>query len=249
LTAHFYSGIEIAVPACGANRDRHRIGGYMLVPLLLALISLRIFVWQPFNVPSVAQTPTLRAGDYFFASKYAYGYSQYSFPFGLIRFNGRVLASEPKRGDVAVFKSPSDGQTDYVKRIVGLPGETILLRGGVVFINGVPVPRKRVEDYPSRDRGMPRSIPQYEETPPDGPTYRVLGGQPDSLLENCGPFTVPPGHYFMMGDYRDNSADSRLPGGIGYVPFENLIGRAEIIFNSVAEDGSSRPERLLTRIH
>jgi signal peptidase I len=201
--------------------------------LILAMVA-RIFFYQPFNIPSGSMKSTLLVGDYLFVSKFSYGYSRYSFPFGLPIFSGRIFASEPKRGDVVVFKLPRDNSTDFIKRVIGLPGDEIIVRGGVVFINGNELPRRRVEDFVTAEEdGKPRSIPRYEETLPDGVKYQVLAAEPDGPFDNVGPYKVPPGHYFMMGDNRDNSTDSRALWGVGYVPFENLVGRAEIIFFSV----------------
>jgi len=208
----------------------------ILQALAIALV-VRVFLYQPFNIPSGSMKDTLLVGDYLFVSKLSYGYSRYSFPFGLNVFSGRVLASEPKRGDVVVFKLPRDNSTDYIKRVIGMPGDRIQMRGGVLYINGTEVPKRRVGDFVSYDdAGRPRKIGKYEETLPGGRTYHVLDAEPNGPFDNVGPYDVPAGHYFMMGDNRDNSTDSRALWGVGYVPFENLIGRAEIIFFSAVTD-------------
>ena len=185
---------------------------------------------QPFNIPSVAQEPTLLVGDYIFVSKSVYGYSRYSFPLALIPIAGRVFASQPERGDMVVFKYPIDNTTDYVKRIVGLPGDRIQMKEGVLYINDKAVPKQRVEDYIEEVGGQQHRVDQYRETLPNGVSYNVLDRDPEGSLDTTQVFVVPEGHYFMMGDNRDNSADSRAD--VGYVPFENLVGKVEFLFYS-----------------
>jgi signal peptidase I len=211
--------------------------------LILAII-VRIFFYQPFNIPSGSMKETLLVGDYLFVSKLSYGYSRFSFPFGIVPFNGRIFGAQPKRGDVVVFKLPRDSDKDYIKRILGLPGDEIFVRNGVVYINGTPVPKVRAGNYVGPEEeghdGRPRPIPRYKETLPNGVSYYVLDAQTDGQFDNTGTYVVPPNHYFVMGDNRDNSIDSRAPvsryDGVGFVPYENLVGRAEIIFFSVATD-------------
>ncbi len=205
----------------------------MIIYAVLIALVVRAFLFQPFNIPSSSMVPTLLVGDYLFVSKYAYGYSKHSLPFSPPLFDGRILAREPERGDVIVFKVPSDNRTDYIKRLIGLPGDTIQMRHGQVVLNGEPVPRERVGDFVSEGPfGQERAVPQYRETLPNGVSYMTLDTVPDGMEDNTGVYEVPEGHYFMMGDNRDNSRDSRVPGAVGYVPFENLVGRAEIIFFS-----------------
>ncbi len=202
------------------------------IALLIALV-IRSFLFQPFNIPSGSMKNTLLEGDYLFVSKFSYGYSHHSLPFSPPLFDGRVFGSAPERGDIAVFKLPRDGRTDYIKRVIGLPGDQIQMRAGVLHINGIPVRRTQIDDFVERDPyGNIRYIPRYREILPNGASYDILDERPDSLHDNTRVYTVPAGHYFMMGDNRDNSSDSRELGSVGFVPFENLVGRAEILFYS-----------------
>ena len=206
--------------------------------LILALL-VRIFLFQPFNIPSGSMIPTLLVGDYLFVSKYSYGYSRYSFPFGPNLFSGRIWAKEPERGDVVVFKLPRDNETDYIKRVIGLPGDEIQMIHGVLHINGETVKKERVDDFVMRDpEGRERHMARYMETLPNGVTYPVLDLVNEGIGDNTDVYKVPENHFFMMGDNRDNSTDSRFLSEVGYVPFENLVGRAQIIFFSIDEDAS-----------
>ena len=204
--------------------------------LLLALV-IRTLFFQPFSIPSGSMRPTLLEGDYLFVTKWAYGYSRYSLPFSPNLFEGRIWGSSPERGDVVVFKYPPNPQVDYIKRVIGLPGDRIQMRNGQLFINDVGVPREKVGQIDNPDiTAEIRPIDVYRETLPNGVSYNTLDIYPDSETDNTREFQVPPGHYFMMGDNRDNSADSRL--SVGYVPDENLVGRANIIFFSIAGKAS-----------
>jgi signal peptidase I len=206
--------------------------------LILALL-VRVFLFQPFNIPSGSMIPTLLVGDYLFVSKYSYGYSRYSFPLGPDLFSGRIWAKEPERGDVVVFKLPRDNETDYIKRVIGLPGDEIQMIHGVLHINGEAVKKERVEDFVMRDpSGRERHMSRYMETLPNGVIYPVLDLVNEGIGDNTDVYKVPEGHFFMMGDNRDNSTDSRFLSEVGYVPFENLVGRAQIIFFSIDEDAS-----------
>ena len=212
--------------------------------VIIALV-VRTVAYEPFNIPSSSMVPTLLVGDYLFVAKYPYGYSRFSFDYfseliGLSRIpgavggdDGRILFDAPERGDVAVFKLPRDNATDYIKRIVGLPGDRIQVIGGVLHINGEAVPRERIDDFVETDRyGRTRRTAQYTETLPNGARYNVLDKEPAGWLDNTEVYVVPAGHYFAMGDNRDNSQDSRVSTAVGFIPAENLVGRAELIFYS-----------------
>jgi signal peptidase I len=218
----------MAARKSGGFRETFRTVFYAV---LIALV-IRTFAYEPFNIPSGSMLPTLLIGDYLFVSKFSYGYSRYSLPFGPPLFEGRIVETMPERGDVAVFKLPRDNKTDYIKRIVGLPGDTIQTIDGILHINGVAVGREQVEDYVDSN-GV--SYTQYVETLPNGVSHRIIERGDTGFLDNAGPFEVPEGHFFAMGDNRDNSQDSRVLNAVGYVPSENLIGRAEFLFLSADE--------------
>lgn len=230
--------------------------------LLLALV-FRSFLFEPFHIPSGSMKDTLLIGDYIFVSKYSYGYSRFSFPYGLPLFEGRIMRSAPERGDVVVFRPPSTPRIDYIKRIVGLPGDRLQVRDGILYINDEAAPQVfdgNIQD--TLDDGMPIVARRYEETLPGNVRHHVLDITPHGPLDNTDVYTVPEGHYFMMGDNRDNSVDSRVPSsmeGIGYIPEDNIIGRAEIIVFSIGGGTqfwqvwnwptSLRWDRFLTWIH
>ena len=200
--------------------------------LLIALV-FRTFLYHPFNIPSGSMEPTLLIGDYLFVSKFSYGYSRYSFPIDLSFIDGRIWEGVPERGDIVVFRPPHDPGTDYIKRVIGFPGEKIQVKDGALYINGEAVKREPAGEWQGEDR-FGTGIRQYRETLPNGVSYMTLdmGDRPEA--DNTRVYEVPPGHYFFMGDNRDNSQDSRfLDGPVGFVPAENLVGRAEIIFFSV----------------
>ena len=225
-------------------KKRHE-GGFdetikVIVQALLIALVVRTLLFQPFNIPSGSMIPTLEIGDYLFVSKYSYGYSKHSMPFSPPVFSGRVISTPPKRGDVVVFKLPRDGSTDYIKRVIGLPGEKIQLIDGRLYINGQIVPRTPTKKAIAKNAyGHLTEMPTYTETLPGGVSHTIIEIDGDSgINDSTGVYEVPANHYFMMGDNRDNSTDSRVPpdqGGVGFVPFENLVGRAEIIFFSVQE--------------
>lgn len=207
-----------------------------IVYAVLIAVVVRTFAYEPFSIPSGSMIPTLLVGDYLFVSKASYGYSRHSLPFSLPVLPDRLMFEAPERGDVAVFKLPSDGRTDYIKRIIGLPGDTIQMKGGVLHINGEAVKRERLGEYVYRStNGTYHNTMLYLETLPNGKEHEIIE-ESDSYprADNTLVFTVPTDHYFAMGDNRDNSSDSRF--NVGFVPQENLVGRAEVIFFS--NDGS-----------
>jgi len=206
----------------------------------LIAIVIRTFLFQPFNIPSASMEATLLVGDYLFVEKFSYGYSRYTFPFGAgpvgPKLHGRFPDFKPDRGDVIVFKTPQDNSTDFIKRLIGLPGDRIQMRDGVLWINDKAVPKIRVADYVEDLGGTPHHVAQYRETLPNGKSYLTLDRETEGAADNTGVYTVPAGHYFMMGDNRDNSDDSRMD--VGYVPAVNLEGKA--LFRFFSTDGSAR---------
>jgi signal peptidase I len=229
----------------------------VIIQALAIAFFVRTFFFQPFNIPSSSMYPTLKVGDYLFVSKLSYGYGKYSFNFSFgwseppwvkccsfVDFSGRkVLADVPERGDVAVFKLPSNIDIDYIKRVIGLPGDRIQMKEGVLFINEVAVKKERIEDYydPDFEAGEQfgkELVSQFTETLPNGVSYRVLDYADMGFPDNTGVFVVPPENYFMMGDNRDNSSDSRL--SVGFVPIENFVGRADMLFFSIQPDATLR---------
>jgi signal peptidase I len=199
----------------------------------LIAIGIRTVAFEPFNIPSGSMIPTLLVGDYLFVSKYSYGYSRFSLPLSPPLFSGRIFGSLPARGDVAVFKLPRDNSTDYIKRIVGLPGDRIQMKGGQLFINGEQVAREAIGDYIAEGDGPRMQLKEYLETLPGGKKHDILKASDDGPLDNTQEYHVPEGYVFAMGDNRDNSLDSRVLNAVGFVPVENLVGRAEFIFFSI----------------
>lgn len=232
-----------------------------LAILAVLALALRSFVIAPFSIPSRSMTPTLQIGDYLFVAKWSYGYSRYSFPLSPDVIDGRIGGSRPERGDIVVFRSPADPGTDYVKRVVGLPGDRVRVARGTVYINGAPLPRTRIADYleplagagdcaagagrrlrPDEDaagRAVCRT-PRYRETLPGGRAYSVLDAG-ETRADDFAEIAVPDGTYFLLGDDRDRSADSRFSarpgGGVGLIPEEYLVGRVLVVFWST--DGTA----------
>ena len=203
-----------------------------IIYAILIAIVIRTFLFEPFKIPSGSMYPTLHVGDYLFVSKYTYGYYKHSFPFSLPLFNGRIWADTPQRGDVVVFKFPQDNKTDFIKRIIGLPGDKIKMQDGILYINGKNVDRQQIEDFVIRDKfGNGERYTQYVETLPNGVKHNILEiSDRQELVDNMVEVTVPENSYFVMGDNRDRSDDSRL--SVGFVPFENLVGKARWLFFS-----------------
>jgi signal peptidase I len=217
------------------KRPRRSHDGLFVATIVVvgaAVVCLRLFVFQPFNIPSASMAPTLIPGDYVLVSKISYGYGPYSLSFataGLTRrFPGGWL---PQRGDVVVFRAPGAGAVDFIKRVVGLPGDRVQMTKGVLSINGLAVPRQRLGDATEGSTGQHAT--RYRETLPNGVSYTTLSLNDNSFYATTQEYTVPPGHYFTLGDNRDNSVDSRAIKQIGYIPAENFIGRAVfIVFSS-----------------
>ena len=202
---------------------------------VLIAIVFRTVAYEPFNIPSGSMKPTLLIGDYLFVAKFAYGYSRHSLPWSLPLISDRLFGREPERGDVAVFKWPVDNSTDYIKRVIGLPGDRIQMKNGALYINGRAVKRERIElDNPDRTLRVGPGVAEFRETLPNGVSYRTFDDG-NTGADNTRVITVPPGQYFMMGDNRDRSSDSRVWGPI---KAENLVGRAEVLFFST--NGSAR---------
>ena len=244
------------------SRERTRESAWSTARFILTLAILawafRSFIVAPFSIPSGSMLPSLYIGDYLVVTKWPYGYSRYSFPLQFPSFDGRMFEQLPKRGDVVVFRHPSE-DADLIKRVIGLPGDTVEMRRGELILNGRPVPRQPLAPYKLRlSANTPCKVvppatpavveasgrvfcvyPAYRETLPGGPTYTVLD-QAATQADDFEPVKVPSGHVFLMGDNRDDSLDSRYPaaeGGIATVPIENLIGRAAFTFWST--DGTA----------
>jgi len=205
----------------------------VVLPALAIAVAIQTFLMKPFRIPSGSMLPNLFVGDYLFVSKYSYGYSRYSFPFAPRLFTGRIMAAPPQRGDVVVFRLPLNDAEDYIKRVIGLPGDAVQMIGGVLHINGQPVARERLDDFVLRETGGVVRGRRWRETLPKGVQHTTLDLDPAGPGDDTLLYRVPAQHYFMMGDNRDDSADSRMLSMVGYVPFENIVGRAEFIFFSV----------------
>ncbi len=211
-------------------------GAKTVVYAALIAIGIRTVFFEPFNIPSGSMIPTLQVGDYLFVSKFSYGYSRHSIPFSPPLFEGRIFERMPARGDVAVFKLPRDTSQDYIKRIVGLPGDRVQVLRGVLHLNGEAVRREDLGPYLAEGDGPRMTVRQFREVLPGNSQHLIVEQRDDAPLDNTPVFTVPARHVFAMGDNRDNSDDSRA--NVGFIPVENLVGRAEFIFFSV--DGSAR---------
>jgi signal peptidase I len=249
--------------AAAASDEQPKESGWSTVRFILSVMflawALRAFIVAPFSIPSGSMVPTLYIGDYLVVAKWPYGYSRYSFPYRFPSFDGRIFEHLPKRGDVVVFRHPTE-ESDLIKRVIGLPGDTVQVHGGEVILNGHPLPRRKLAPYAmpisanSPCKTVPPATPSvvvignrpycaypaYRETLPGGPSYTVLDQVEGGAADDFGPVEVPPGHLFLMGDNRDDSLDSRFgsaEGGIGMVPIEDLIGRALVTFWST--DGSA----------
>ena len=220
----------------------------ILYALALAMV-LRFTIAQPFRIPSGSMQPTLEVGDYIVVTKWTYGYGRYSFaPLEGLLPQGRLFGSEPAQGDVVVFRPTPEPDRDFIKRVIGMPGDRVQMIDGILHINGEPVQRESLGTVEfMNEAGFPEQIPAYRETLPNGASYTIFDRNPRGELDNTRVFEVPQGHYFMMGDDRDNSADSRVPAVVGYVPYDNLVGPAQFVVASFDQTTSIfRPWTLFT---
>jgi signal peptidase I len=250
-------------PAKSATAETFEIIKTVFWALLIAFV-IRTLLFQPYTIPSASEEPNLYQGDYIIVSKWSYGYSRHSILFSPPLFSGRLFFSPPRRGDTVVFKLPRDGHTDYIKRLIGLPGDALQVRRGVVFINGKALPQQPVAPIVTTDRGVPERAMLMRETNPEGRAYIIQSHGGGEVADNTGTYVIPPHCYFMMGDNREDSADSRFdPGlspedpklggcgwdsrddvgfdretGVGFVPEANLVGRAQIVLLSWKEGAS-----------
>ncbi len=216
----------------GFWRETWEVSKTLVIALVIAYV-LRVVVFQPNTIPSSSMEPGVVTGDYILVSKWPYGWSRASFPFNPPLFSGRVLGQAPKRGDVIVFRLPRDPDTPYIKRLIGLPGDRVQVKGGQVFVNGQPNLRQ-VAGWTQDHDDPGRRVPRVVETASGGRRYLTYGGSMDGEGDNTDVYVVPQGMYFFMGDNRDNSLDSRWPQeiGVGFVPAENIVGRAELVLMS-----------------
>ncbi|MGH6991948.1 MAG: signal peptidase I, partial [Caulobacteraceae bacterium] len=268
----------------GALKETFEIIKTVIYALLIAVV-IRTFLFQPYTIPSASMEPNLYQGDYIIVSKWSYGSSRHSLIFSPPIFRGRIFFHPPKRGDIIVFKLPRDDKTDYIKRLIGLPGDRVQVKGGRFYVNGVEYPEKPIRVIATTDRGLPEQATVEQETNLSGQKYLIQVHGPNEEADNTGVYVVPPHCYFMMGDNRDNSADSRFdPGlapddpklggcgwdsrldaavgygtGVGFVPEENLEGKAQIVLLSWTDKASLfkpwtwitqlRPSRFFRLLH
>jgi signal peptidase I len=237
-----------------ASNETVEIIKTVVFALLIAFV-LRVLLFQPFTIPSASMEPNLYEGDYIVVSKWSYGYSKHSIPWSPPLFDGRILGKGPARGDIVVFKLPRDNKTDYIKRVIGMPGDKVQMIANKLYLNGAPVKDVVVSRAELADVFGPRPVTQVRETLPNGKSFMTQDYGPGGDLDDTPVYEVPAGHFFMMGDNRDNSIDSRveMSAGVGMVPAENLVGKAEIImfswspgaslFNPVSWFANLRPSR------
>jgi len=222
-------------PAPQAKSELRETIVVIIQALVIALV-FRSFLYQPFSIPTASMQKSLLIGEYILASKFSYGYGRYSLPLGLIPFKGRIFGSEPKRGDIAVFR-PVPQTDNYIKRVIGLPGDRVQMQGGRLYLNGTLVERELISQGTDKDSyGTELPVRLFRETLPNGINYTIQEISDTGSLDNTPEYVVPAGHYFMMGDNRDRSADSRVLQQVGYVPYDNLIGKAEVRFFSIKDN-------------
>ncbi len=243
-------------------RKKETAGDFLRTFTYAVLIALvfRSFMYEPFHIPSESMLPTLYEGDYIFVSKLSYGYSRYSFPFGSTGlfdgFEGRIFESIPERGDIIVFRLPNNPRIDYIKRLVGLPGDRLRVVNGILYVNGEEASQRRIKDLQvTMSDGRVKFVPRFMEKLPGGREHVILDENPNGEVDTTEEYVVPEGNYFFMGDNRDNSIDSRYITDVGYVPAQNLIGQAKVIAFSSNPDvpkqdvgGWLRFDRFFTRL-
>ncbi len=204
----------------------------ILLAIFIALL-IRSFIFEPFNIPSGSMKPNLLVGDFIFVSKYSYGFSKHSLPFSLPLIPGKIFSNTPERGDVVVFKTPENNRTDYIKRVIGLPGDKIEIKNGIIFINGSEILRKKLNDFIDTDnKSSNKRVRMYNEYF-FNKEINILDLTDNGIADNTQLYNVPDNHFFVMGDNRDNSQDSRFISTVGFIPYENLVGKAQFIFFSL----------------
>ncbi len=204
----------------------------ILIAIFIALL-IRSFIFEPFNIPSGSMKPNLLVGDFIFVSKYSYGFSKHSLPFSIPLIPGKIFSNTPERGDVVVFKTPENNRTDYIKRVIGLPGDKIEIKNGIIFINGSEILRKKLNDFIDTDnKTSNKRVRMYNEYF-FNKEINILDITDNGIADNTQLFDVPLNHFFVMGDNRDNSQDSRFISTVGFIPYENLVGKAQFIFFSL----------------
>ncbi len=204
----------------------------ILIAIFIALL-IRSFIFEPFNIPSGSMKPNLLVGDFIFVSKYSYGFSKHSLPFSIPLIPGKIFSNKPERGDVVVFKTPENNRTDYIKRVIGLPGDKIEIKNGIIFINGSEILRKKLNDFIDTDnKTSNKRVRMYNEYFFNR-EINILDITDNGIVDNTQLFNVPESHFFVMGDNRDNSQDSRFISTVGFIPYENLVGKAQFIFFSL----------------
>ena len=204
----------------------------IIIAIFIALL-IRSFIFEPFNIPSGSMKPNLLVGDFIFVSKYSYGFSKHSLPFSIPLIPGKIFSNTPERGDVVVFKTPENNRTDYIKRVIGLPGDKIEIKNGIIFINGSEILRKKLNDFIDTDnKTSNKRVRMYNEYF-FNKEINILDITDNGIADNTQLFNVPENHFFVMGDNRDNSQDSRFISTVGFIPYENLVGKAQFIFFSL----------------